>query len=423
MSNQILNTIISKAEVNKDWDKSIDIHEIFEIKSFCPKAFFGCGAINKLDKILDELKQKKLGRLFIITDKNVYAKGTFWNTIESLLRKNKNIQHVIYDKVRMNPTYKECDKITELIKDFKTDVIMAIGGGSVIDVAKTVALLTQYPGVLAKELYENISAKVTKKVLPILVINTTNGSGSELNKSAVIMEDGGYKCSFETDKIYPLVSIDDPDLTVGLESEFTIAGAVDAISDILESVTGKTFNPYAVILGKETGRLINKYLPRVLDNPKDLQARYWLLFARALGILVSETTTFHLPHAMGHAINGLNSNAIHGMTIGCVYPACLQELYKYKAKELATCLESVIPNLKGIPEEAEEVGVKFDKWLVRNDCKSKLKDFGISNNDISELTHKVFTNPSQKESLLKLPFILTEKIVSDLFFKSINFLG
>ncbi|NCD26894.1 MAG: iron-containing alcohol dehydrogenase, partial [Deltaproteobacteria bacterium] len=120
-----------------EWEKKIDINNVFLLQPTRPKTFFGVGAIGKIDEILAGFVADGKKKVLVVTDTIAYKASGAWDTVEPAL--NKHVKWVHYDKVRPNPTYVNCEDAAEAGLKFGADVILAIGGGSSMDTAKTAA--------------------------------------------------------------------------------------------------------------------------------------------------------------------------------------------------------------------------------------------------------------------------------------------
>lgn len=181
--------------------------------------------------------------------------------------KEQGLGYVIYDKVTPNPTADSVDEATKMGRDFGANAVIAIGGGSPIDAAKSVAILLEYQDKTARDLYELSFAP--QKAVPLVAINLTHGTGTEVDRFAVVtIPEKEYKPAIAYDCIYPMYSIDDPELMTGLSLEQTRYVSIDALNHVIEACTTKTANPFSILLAKETVRLIAKYLPRAVENPR-----------------------------------------------------------------------------------------------------------------------------------------------------------
>ena len=214
------------------WEKSISINDINEIRTKT-NLYLGIGAISKINDIAKELSTKGIKKVILLTGKSSYIKNGAWGHVEPAL-KNNGIEYLLFNKITPNPNSYDCDEATKLSIEFGAQAVIGIGGGSPIDSAKTVAIMSCYPEYTTSDLYE---LKFTpEKALPIIAINTTHGTGSEVNRFAVVsLLDKNYKPAIAYDVCYPLYSIDDAKLMTGLSKNQTSYTAVDAVNHVIEA--------------------------------------------------------------------------------------------------------------------------------------------------------------------------------------------
>ena len=163
------------------WEKDVNINEVKEILTKS-KVFFGVGAIKKIDEISKDLKEKGIDKVIVISGKGAYKITGAWDYVEEAL-KNHNIGYINYAKVTPNPTTDNIDEAAKMAKDFGAKAVIAIGGGSAIDTGKSVAILMEYENETGASLYEYKFNPT--KAAPIVAINLTHGTGTEVNRFAV----------------------------------------------------------------------------------------------------------------------------------------------------------------------------------------------------------------------------------------------
>ena len=163
------------------WEKDVNINEVKEILTKT-KVFFGVGAIKKIDEIVSNLKNDGIDKVIVVSGKGAYKITGAWDYVEEALKKH-NVGYVNYAKVTPNPTTDGIDEATKMAKDFGAKAVIAIGGGSAIDTGKSVAILMEYENETGASLYEYKFE--AKKAAPVVAINLTHGTGTEVNRFAV----------------------------------------------------------------------------------------------------------------------------------------------------------------------------------------------------------------------------------------------
>lgn len=399
------------------WEKKVNIYNVFELrcKTTC---YFGAGAINKIVDIADWLATNKRKKVIVIADQVAYKVTGAWDKVEKVL-KEKKIKHVLYDKVTPNPTTDQINEATRLGREFNAEAVIGIGGGSPIDTAKSVAVLLEYPDKTGTELYEG--KFVPKKAKPIIAINTTHGTGTEVDRFAVatILEKE-YKPAIAYDCIYPTFAIDDPQLMTTLPYKQTLYTTIDALNHITEAATTLARTPYSILLAKETVRLIATYLPQAISNPNDLNARYYLLYASAIAGISFDNGLLHFTHALEHPLSAIKPELAHGHGLAMLLPAVIKEIYSYVPEIIAEVYEPIVGKIKGKPSEAEFVAKHVEDWLYSMGITSKLLDEGFKESDVEKLVKLAMETPSLELLLSMAPVKAEKEVIERIYINSLK---
>ena len=373
------------------WEKDINIHEVREIRTRT-NVYFGVGAIQKIYDIAKDIKSKGIDKVIVMSGKNAYKATGAWDVVEKALKENE-IGYVNYDQVTPNPTTVHVNDAVKLAKEFGAKAVLAIGGGSPTDAGKSVAILLEYPDKTAEELYE--FTFTPNKAVPIISINLTHGTGTETNRFAVVTNlEKDFKPAIAYDCIYPMYAIDDPQLMTKLSPKQTRYVSIDAVNHVVEAATSLVASPYSIMLAKEVIRLVSTYLPKALENPEDLEARYFLAYAAMMAGVSFDNGLLHYTHALEHPLSAVKPDLSHGLGLAILLPAVVKTIYKEKAETLADILAPIVPGLTGDASEAEKAADGVYAWLKSVDVPEKLTDMGFSAEDVDKLTELAFTTPS-----------------------------
>lgn len=397
------------------WEKDINIHEIKEVRTKTT-TYLGVGAINKFDDIAKELVSKGIDVVVILTGKAAYKKTGAWDVVEKALAEN-NIKYGLYDKITPNPEHKDVDEAVALGKEIGAKAVIGIGGGSPIDSAKSVAILLEYPEKTCSDLYE--LKFVPDKAVPTIAINLTHGTGTEVDRFAVVsIPEKEYKPAIAYDCIYPLYAIDDPGLMVSLPEYQTMAVSVDAINHVFEACTTVVANPFSILCAKETVRLVCKYLPKALKDGNDLEARYYLAYASMIAGTSFDNGLLHFTHALEHPLSAVKTNLTHGVGLGILLPSVVKYCFDAKKETIkdvfAPMFGEEIDNIT--PDRASEL---VREWLHSVGLTMTLKDEGFTADDLDKLTELAFTTPSLDGLLGCAPINATREIVRSIYAESL----
>jgi len=281
---------------------------------------FDFGALKLLE---GELQLLGIRRPLIVTDKGVIAAG-LWARVKEHLPGNLPLS--IYDGTPENPTEAAMRDALRMYKEEGCDGIVAIGGGSPMDLAKAVALMATHPGQSLQPyaMVEGGAAKITSKVAPIVAIPTTSGTGSEVSRGGVIIMDSGRKLAIGSPHLIPRLALIDPELTLGLPPHLTAGTGMDAFTHNIECFLSNVFNPPADAIALDGLEKAWRYVERATRDGADREARYNMAMAAMEGAMVFQKGLGAV-HALSHPTGGLKGYRLHHGTLNAVYlPAVLR---------------------------------------------------------------------------------------------------
>ena len=279
---------------------------------------FDFGSIQNLNT---ELRKAGITRVFIATDAGVRAAGLVDKVTDAL---ENDLPISIFDETPGNPTEAAVTKAFEQYTADGCDGVLAIGGGSAMDLGKAVALLAGSGGPLAQ--YDPLAGggQLVKAVAPILAVPTTAGTGSEVSVGFVIIMDDGRKLTFASPLFIPKAAICDPELTLGLPDTMTAATGMDAITHCIEAFLTPGINPPADGVALDGLWRGWRHLPEAVKNGQDREARWQMMMCSTEGAL-SFIKGLGAVHAMSHAAGRIARLNLHHGTLNAVFlPAVLR---------------------------------------------------------------------------------------------------
>ena len=399
------------------WDESCDYDVVREIR-VKTTAYIGVGAINKIDDILARMKQEGIASILCVSGGRSYKATGAWDKVEAAAKKH-GITLALYNRVTPNPSTDSVDEAAEMGRAINAGAVICIGGGSPIDCGKSAAILLANPGKSGEDLY--CFRFTPEKALPIIAINLTHGTGSEVNRFAVATVTRlNYKPAIAYDCIYPCFAIDDPALMTGLSLDQTRYVSIDAVNHVVEAATTTVSNPLAVNLARDTIRLVHNWLPIALENPTDLKARYALCFAALEAGVAFDNGLLHFTHALEHPLSAVSHDLSHGLGLAALLPAVIKECYPARSGVLAHILEPIVPGLAGVPEEAYKVAKAVEQWLFGLGVTQKLVDLGVKESDVVTFCDLVEQTPSLGLLLSVAPVKATREIVARIYTNSLR---
>jgi len=280
---------------------------------------FGVGKISELAGICKVLDMKKP---LLVTDSGL-AEQQF---VKDILQANKDasIKTALFSHVKSNPTGTNIDEGVEAYKKGKHDGVIAIGGGSALDAGKAIALMIdqKYSMWDLEDVGDNWKRINPNGIAPVIAIPTTAGTGSEVGRSSVIVDEStsSKKIIFHPNMM-PDVVIEDPVLTQCLPAHITAATGVDAFVHNLEAYCATTYHPMCDGIALEGMRLIKEWLPAAFDNGNNLVARSHMLIASSMGATAFQKGLGSI-HALAHPL-GAVFDKHHGLLNAILMPYVL----------------------------------------------------------------------------------------------------
>ena len=287
--------------------------------SYLTSVKFGPGEVAGMEADLAGLGIRKP---LIIADKGVVAAGVVAAATKTAVAL---ASAAVFDGTPTNPTESAVNAALAVYRAEGCDGLIAIGGGSPIDLAKGVALLATHAGPLAT--YAAILGgipKITAAVAPVVAIPTTAGTGSEVGRAALITLDDGRKLGFISPYLIPRLAVCDPDLTLGMPPWLTAATGMDAVTHCIETYLSPRENPPAEAIALDGLVRAVSHIERAVANGADREARKEMLMAALQGGL-SFQKGLGAVHALSHPLGGLKQVSLHHGTLNAVLlPAVLR---------------------------------------------------------------------------------------------------
>jgi 4-hydroxybutyrate dehydrogenase len=288
---------------------------------------FDHGAINQIGKALQSLGAS---RPLIVTDKGVVAAGLLQTLLDVMRAASDTLgPAAIFDETPGNPTEAATIIAAALYQSSGADSLIALGGGSAMDLAKGVGLLVHAEGPLARFGAAQRGSRLIGKIPPLIAIPTTSGTGSEVSIGAVIVLESGEKELFVSKFLIPSIALCDPELTLGLPAALTAATGMDAVTHCIESILSPAINPPAdAIAADGIARAVrDKMLARAVQDGGDRDARWHMMMASTEGALAFVKGLGSV-HALSHAAGRLKSPSLHHGTLNAIF---LPHVMKFNA--------------------------------------------------------------------------------------------
>ena len=291
------------------------------------KIYFGRGKEKEIASILSSFNIQKI--LIVVGQSSVQKSGLLDDVLSKL--NESNISYKVIQGVRPNPTIDFVKDNLLSIREFKPELILAIGGGSVIDTAKSIAASYYYDG---DPFDFNSHKEIVKNALPVGVILTISASGSEMSTSCVMQDDSKhFKRGFNSELVRPLFAIENPELTFSVNQYQTACGIVDIMMHTMERYfQPSSENEPADGFAEALLRSVIKAGQKVVRDPSDYESRAVLMLMSSLSHngLTNIGKPFGMPvHQLEHGLSGLYPSVAHGAGLSVLWPAWAKYYAQY----------------------------------------------------------------------------------------------
>lgn len=335
--------------------------------------FFGQGSVGQLGQVLVNLGSKGV---FIISGPHLKQMGIVAK-VEDIC-KAVGVSASAFTETEANPSVETVVKATKAYEESGADCIIALGGGSPMDVAKAVGVVAKYGGSITE--YEG-GGKVPGDIVPLIAIPTTAGTGSEVTAFSVITDHSrNYKLTIVSDKLLPSYAILDPDLLTSVPASVAAATGVDAMVHAIEAYLSKASNPFTDSMAEKALELLGRNIRKFVADRTNVEAAGAMLLGSTFAGVAFHFARLGNVHAMAHPVGGF-FNVAHGVANAILLPVCLEYnaladdgKYKkiYDFISLNPLKDDFMPELLvreikkltesfGIPKTLTEVGVTEDK--------------------------------------------------------------
>jgi len=301
---------------------------------------FGAGSLATLG---DAIKELGISRPLLVADKGVEAAGLAARALAQLPAGTP-----IFLDTPPNPTESAVKAALAQYRAEGCDGIVAIGGGSPIDLAKGVALLATHEGELEQYamIYGGLD-RISTKVAPLIAVPTTAGTGAEVGRAALLTLDDGRKLGIISPHLIPKRAICDPELTLGLPPMLTAATGLDALSHCIETFSSPRLNPPADAIALDGAGRIWRNIETAVHDGKDVAARTEMMMGAVMGGLAFQKGLGAV-HSLSHALGGLKDLKLHHGTLNAIL---MPLIVRFNAVEIRDKLDR-LKLAMGLPHEA-----------------------------------------------------------------------
>lgn len=349
--------------------------------------------------------------LLVTTPATAPALETQYELVKKLLS-DSGLAVFHFDGVVPNPTVASISEGATMAREAGVELVIGLGGGSSMDSAKAISVEATHPGSSWDYLFYK-NQPDPEKLLPIIAISTTSGTGSQVTQVAVITNpELRDKSALYNNILYPQVCIVDPELMVSVPKFVTSCTGFDVFCHAFESLIHPANSAYVNMMAMQAIGLVVENLPRLVNNLETVRLREKMAWADILAGLCIANAGVTLPHGMGMAIGGMYPNVAHGEGLAIIYPAFAEFTQSFEVNKFAQLARILNPKLSRISDEdaAAQSPFELTKFLEKIELNKTLKDVMVPENELDKLATQCMVLPDYKNN----PRVASEEEMQEL---------
>ena len=332
-----------------------------------------------LDEAMTAIRNYGFRNALIVTDAGLAKAGVAAMIAEKLAA--QDINAVVFDGAKPNPSIANVEAGLAVLKQHQCDFVLSLGGGSPHDCAKGIALCATNGGHIRD--YEGVD-RSAKPQLPLVAINTTAGTASEMTRFCIITDEERHvKMAIVDRNVTPLLSVNDPALMVAMPKGLTAATGMDALTHAIEAYVSTAANPITDACAIKAMELISHNLRQAVQNGKDLTARENMAYAQFLAGMAFNNASLGFVHAMAHQLGGFY-DLPHGVCNAVLLPHVQTFNASVCASRLTDVAHALGADIRGLsPEEGAQAAIAAIRTLAKDvEIPAGLRDLGAKLDDI-----------------------------------------
>ncbi len=363
---------------------------------------FGCGKVKEAGEIAKKYGKKAL----IVTGRSSAKKSGLYDRVNDSL-KAAGMESALFDKVAQNPLTTTAEEGAEFAKENGCDVVIAIGGGSIMDCAKAIAFLSVNEGDINDYIFNR---KQSDQALPLILIPTTCGTGSEGNGFAVLTNpENGDKKSLRCNAIIAKASIVDPECMMTMPKKVLASVGFDALCHSMEAYTSKISQPFTDALALYAMERIADSLVDLYNGSEDMEKWESITIASTIGGMVINQAGVTLAHGMEHPASGLK-DIVHGNGLAALTPVIVEASWKGNEAKFAR-----ISKILG-GSSAADCAAQIRSLLEKIDLAVTLSDLGLAEEDVPWMAENCMKVSAA--SVANNPVVFTQEEIAEIYRKA-----
>jgi alcohol dehydrogenase len=329
------------------------------------RVVFGPGTLSRLGELARELGGT---RVLLVTDPGLETAGHPQRAVESL--RSAGLAVAVFDEVEENPTGRHVEAAAGMAREHRADLLVAVGGGSAMDVAKGTNFVVTNGGSIAD--YQGFG-KAAKPMLPSIGVPTTSGTGSEAQSYALIADESSHlKMACGDKKAAFRIAVLDPEVTLTQPKMVTAVTGIDSVAHAVESYVCNRHNALSQTFSRQAWNLLNRNFERVLVRPGDLAGRADMQLGAHLGGMAIEASMLGCAHACANPLTA-HYGTTHGVAVGVMLP----HVIRFNASAADT-LYAELAKDAGLPGGADALARRVTALLRSAGLPTALRECGVS---------------------------------------------
>ncbi len=352
-------------------------------------SYFGKGC---RENLIPEMKRRNMKSALVVTDKDLVKFNVAKYVLDLL--DGANIRYTVFSDVKANPTVNNVLDGCNIFNKVKPDVIIAIGGGSVIDTAKAIGIIATNPGFADVVSLEGV-ADTKNKSFPLIAFATTSGTAAEVTINYVITDEKSQRklvCVDPND--IPMLAFNDADMMASMPKGLTAATGMDALTHAIEGYITLGANPLTDILCWNSIKLISENLKNAVDNGNDTVSREGMALGSYVAGMAFSNVGLGIVHSMAHPL-GARFDIPHGVANALLLPYVMEYNKSAAQKKYGDIARAMGVNISGMSEEAAaDAAINAVKALSKSiNIPEKLSQINIKEGDLAQLAKDAFIDP------------------------------
>lgn len=351
-----------------------------------------------LKEAADSIQSQGFKKGLIVTDKILSQIGMV-KQVQDMLAE-RSVETVVFDGTQPNPTISNVNDGLELLKSNQCDFVISLGGGSPHDCAKGIALVSSNGGKIGD--YEGVDQSA-KPMLPLIAINTTAGTASEMTRFCIITDEERHiKMAIVDKHTTPLISVNDPELMLAKPASLTAATGMDALTHAVEAYVSIAATPITDAVAIKAIELIQAHLRTAVENGDDIEAREQMAYAQFMAGMAFNNASLGYVHAMAHQLGGFY-DLPHGVCNAILLPHVQRYNAQVCPERLRDVAKAMGVEVEGLSaEQGAEAAIDAIVTLAKDvGIPAGIRELGAKSEDIATLADNAlkdacgFTNPKQ----------------------------